>query len=761
MRELDSKSRKRIISRLRSGQRLSPTDRNSYLPTPPRGVRLSNLGLDCRSHRSLTNAGYRDDPQRLGDLTVEEALAIKSFGFRCLERYLVASIQWEHNLATSDQVESDVISFLESVRAAIVDGNCDSVLASRLPDPPLGASVADLQISVRVRNCLDDLGVLGGERPLSAFTIGTLLGTWSFGITSLSNLVDALILAFSHAGASQMPRSLFESPPTEPENFVEQAVELIARVEELLDGAVVADTDPRFREILKAAGCASSLELVAQLRAPRVRRRDIENATRFILALADTFYSSLENEALATRGLIDKPKHAAICRAFFGFGDRDATTLQAVGKEFGISRERVRQICKSKRLTTAGHRAHLPVLLDVHESIRSRVPATSSEIESQIGLTCCVEKNTEVGEIIKYARSMNLDFGLSEVRLGKTRLTIHSSDVDSLKTIRRRIKSSIDQFGAITARRLASGISGKAKLDRIVDLATLVLKADDNLIGIGNDPIWITSWDVDESRYASRILEILQVSRGLTVGALRRALRRDYRKGPFTPPSNVLKTITELIPAIMISGDHLSCVELNNQSAEAAHSDEATIVEILRKHGGIMERRELQPAVIARGVGDANYWRHLIYSSMLENYGSGVYGIVGSSPEPGVVEQLATSRPKVCGGHKDRGWTNNGNYWMVHKLSNAAIETGIVGVPAGARPHLLASYDISNPSIESGTVTISNNNMWGFRKWLWNIGAEPGDYFGLLFDNRCGTVSIFVGDESLGDGLMSDSLQCV
>lgn len=60
------------------------------LPRPPAGMKLEQFGLETRTSRCLSEAGYAAHPERLGDRTVGEILALRSFGARCLVDLLSA-----------------------------------------------------------------------------------------------------------------------------------------------------------------------------------------------------------------------------------------------------------------------------------------------------------------------------------------------------------------------------------------------------------------------------------------------------------------------------------------------------------------------------------------------------------------------------------------------------------------------------------------------------------------------------------------------
>ncbi|MCP3987184.1 MAG: hypothetical protein GY723_22585, partial [bacterium] len=54
------------------------------LPRPPEGMRLEDLRLENRTHNCLAREGFDTHPERLGDMTVTDLMAIRAFGTKSL-----------------------------------------------------------------------------------------------------------------------------------------------------------------------------------------------------------------------------------------------------------------------------------------------------------------------------------------------------------------------------------------------------------------------------------------------------------------------------------------------------------------------------------------------------------------------------------------------------------------------------------------------------------------------------------------------------
>lgn len=58
---------------------------------------------------------------------------------------------------------------------------------------------------------------------------------------------------------------------------------------------------------------------------------------------AQTMKNSLQDEIEAVLNIL-RPREQKVIRLYFGLGDKPEMTLEAIGRQFGVTRERARQI---------------------------------------------------------------------------------------------------------------------------------------------------------------------------------------------------------------------------------------------------------------------------------------------------------------------------------------------------------------------------------------------------------------------------------
>ena len=156
------------------------------------------------------------------------------------------------------------------------------------------------------------------------------------------------------------------------------------------------------------------------------------------------------------------------------------------------------------------------------------------------------------------------------------------------------------------------------------------------------------------------------------------------------------------------------------------------------------------------GMNRNSFYIYLTYSPILEKYGRGVYGLRGARVPPGLVERLAPPRRRgrVL---KDYGWTANGNVWVGYKLSEAAVTTGLISIPAAMSQHVLPRYDLFDAEgAEVGQVRPNGESAWRLSSYFSRRGGDPGDFLVLELDRDAGRAVVHVGDRELLETFAGD-----
>jgi hypothetical protein len=164
-----------------------------------------------------------------------------------------------------------------------------------------------------------------------------------------------------------------------------------------------------------------------------------------------------------------------------------------------------------------------------------------------------------------------------------------------------------------------------------------------------------------------------------------------------------------------------------------------------------MRREELEKRCGQEGMNVSTFYVYLGYSSIISRYAAGVYGLRGADISPSDVEALKWARQstKVL---KDYGWTADGQIWILYRLSEGQIKSGVISVPGSLKRFVKGRFELkAADGATIGTLVCKDNSAWGLGPFFRRRGGEPGDYMLLTVNLSQRAATIEIGDESLAD----------
>lgn len=226
------------------------------------------------------------------------------------------------------------------------------------------------------------------------------------------------------------------------------------------------------------------------------------------------------------------------------------------------------------------------------------------------------------------------------------------------------------------------------------------------------------------NRLRRRIGRVLSVAPRIAVEELRAAIRRDRRRGGPIPPACALLELCRQLPECRVNGnDVLATNPVHPLDLLRGH--EATIVGLLLKHGPVCPREHLQELAAKAGVAAPSFWRCLTVCPTITRYAPGVFGLTGATILPGQIESLILSIARARA-LQDHGWTEEGRVWIAYRLSQAAIATGVIGIPAPKRPYIEGAHELRTGAGEiAGKLVVRGSLAWGLASHLgkeWSRG---------------------------------------
>jgi hypothetical protein len=678
---------------------LSEEVREQHLPSLPKGTRIGDLDLDTRTRNCLRlpqRQGRIAGAEDLETFSIDDLLAIRGFGAKCLVDLLTSVETRILHPIDSRQVErtTNPQAFSEAsvpqVYPDISREDFELLLRNlRLPKFPLKLTLDELSLSDVTQRWLRDQGFDKNLPELRGMTIGELFAVPDFKLPHLVEVVRALGRHYSYTVGNYNDAKEADSPAAEP---------------------------------ARPAAPTTLEEELAFLASCRPKRQFSANLNR--------------NQRIAMR--------------YFGFDGMGGATLREIGETFGLTRERVRQICDRISKVYKHYKLPTPLLTRCISFIASQAPREADEVEEKLlseGLTIGkfrVEGIIRAGELF----GLEVPFTLDE---DKNRRVIVARDTPYVvKAINRCARHSIRRFGVATLLDVTAQVEKRLGTPIGVEAVSRILQRGPDFACLDEPGEWFWLSSLTKNRVASRVKKILAVAGQVRVGELRAGIARHHQMKGYAPPKRVLLAFCRQLPGYRVDRDMIVAdPQLDWQIT--LRGVELTMTRLLKQHGPIMRRAEFEALCIGAGIKRATFYVYLDYSPIIERYGTGVYGLRGAEVAPGEIEARLPARRsgRVL---LDHGWTSDGRIWIGYRLSEAMIASGVFSIPGGLKRFLEGAFVLHTADgLAIGTLALRGSAAWGLSPLFRRRGGEAGDTLVLCFDLSKRHATAQIGDEGLLD----------
>ena len=455
-------------------------------------------------------------------------------------------------------------------------------------------------------------------------------------------------------------------------------------------------------------------------------------------------------DVMASR-LVDHAErtHLIVAR-YLGWDGRGGATLQAVGDEFGMSRERVRQICAPVAKTLAATKPFAPALDRVLSVVAERIPAPVSAIEKTLvaeGLTAApffLEGLTKAAEVL----GRQVPFEITGQPGNRMVLSPQTLAVGN--RIVRCARKSVEHWGVTTIEDITAQVMEQLPEPVRSDFVTQILRGHQDFQWLDEAGGWFWLTSVSRNRLLNRINKVLSVSPGINVAELRAGVSRDRRMNGFVPPQRVILELCRQAAGYLVEGSTVSA-DPPVAWGDTLSETEQILLLALEENGSVMQRKELEELCVDLGMNRSTFSVYLGHSPILARYAPGVYGLRGADVEPGLVESLIPPRRRgrVL---KDYGWTTDGKVWLGFQLSEAMISSGVFTAPAAMKVFVSGEFLLKvEDGSPVGTAVVQESGAWGLGPFFRRRGGEPGDHLILVFDLAAREAVVHIGDADLLD----------
>jgi hypothetical protein len=523
---------------------------------------------------------------------------------------------------------------------------------------------------------------------------------------------------------------------------------LAARVDTIGELAALRSTD-----ILRwqHAGQKTLAELNSLLGSVGLKFSD-ENAFSELLKRGfppvDSEPTVLEEELYSVARAVGTERNAEILVRLWGWNGQAGRTLDSVGKEFALTRERVRQIEKRASQRLSKHRFELHFLRTAVSTLRTIVPDIESALGAALQERGVSRDPFSIESIQDAAERLRVEWPFEIVNLGNQRLLSLRGEGKTYSKAISLVQRITSERGCVNILSLASELQID---EQVVPALKLVLDAVSQIEWLDDSRTWLYSLTSARNRLFNLCAKILGVASRVHLSELRRAVSKSRRLA-MCPPQKVLGTFIERLGLGRVEE---SIVLANPGSGKAPTEDsaEGIMLGVLDKFGPAMDGDVFAEKCVAAGMNPITFYLYRLNSPVICALGKNVYCKVGTNVAAGTVEAIVGQRRTVTR-VSDFGWTSNGRLWFAFELALQIIAAGGIRLPNFVADLVQGDWQVVLPDeSEYGTVKCRELYIWSFRKQFVVLGAEPGDMAAFEFDLKSRKVLVKVGGPDLLEAL--------
>lgn len=480
-------------------------------------------------------------------------------------------------------------------------------------------------------------------------------------------------------------------------------------------------------------------------RAKIVRSLHLESVRKALAVAQGLFensYGSVCEEIDAILSAILEGRNRELVGKYWGFVGDKPRTLESVGQEYGMTRERVRQI--AQKAEDAVRDMWLPtdnIELALKQLAR-RAPLSLSEaqgfVSKQEG-----DPNLTVESLLNAADVFDLPCDTKIVREGDAYFVDKSDRTPSIHEMVIDFRKATSKSGCINIDRMSLRLTGG--LDSAQTIKS-VLKGLPETIWLDDGHSWAASAAPERSRLGNNIRKVLTVCDGIHVSELRNAVLR-YHRISFAPPQAVLLAFASKIAGYEVKDGKI--FRPKDFVPFELGELEAVLFDCFRTLGSPLPREKIEDFCIDhRGVNVNSFWVYLIYSPLVQRIAPGIFGLVGAPVPVGTVESLRANRKSD--GRTEHGWDSSGGLWYATRLDRVSLHMGMFFLPSFMLELTTGDWSILLPDgTPSGKAEVGEQGIKGLKSTLELSGSEPGDVMRILFDLTKKTAEVQVGDDEL------------
>lgn len=444
--------------------------------------------------------------------------------------------------------------------------------------------------------------------------------------------------------------------------------------------------------------------------------------------------------------LSDQEKRRAIMFADrYGVSGEDKTVLQVIADQFGLTRERVRQVVESMAERAGGLDFTLPSLTKLKAATCTEEVWTVANFEERhrnlLGGVSLSDADRFAREILGTSVAAISDRSFAHGVNALQPMIIHPAVQEIVVEVRTASLRMIRSCGAAHAM-FVTGLVSEA-IGKAVSISDVrnALFAIEGMQWLTPDEDWY--WlgpDTLNNRALEVVRKVLAVAgRKVDVEDLHQALcrsRRTYYKSESRAQPPEIEVPQEVLREILVRVPWLNVVQMDDfilteeiSIGEVLNSSEQAVVGVIEEHGGAAARNVFNRRFVKSGIFSLpNLQIVLAGSPVIQQFAFGVYGIRGREfPEKAFAEANASTSRLGSSVHvTDDGWCE-----FQLTVSEASLRNGVADIPKRvARVITSGTYTtegLANGTISLGTLKCSPTRTSGLTVLLRKAGIQAGE----------------------------------
>jgi len=410
---------------------------------------------------------------------------------------------------------------------------------------------------------------------------------------------------------------------------------LLVRIEAIPGARDIDFSDPRLDRMLRGLDYRSESvgALIDRLRQPGAmiaNRRALKSKLAELHPVLEQYRrQALEEELTEVFTSHLESRDREIIIRYLGWDGHEGRTLEEVGQQYGLTRERVRQI--SHRGLSLVYNAHVfaPVLERVLEVVVASVPISAETLRATLVEQGLSHLGLGPRAIAQAAELLNRPVEFQVLKVGSNELALLPRHVPLIPAITKAARSLVHGYGLASVAQLRARLAKTLPRQRVpMRLMIATLEVFEGFRWLDEQQTWFQFETGLDYGLPSLISKVLATVPTIGLADLHVAVGRYRRLRDRVPPVDVLKAYCHTLPWARVEGDTLHR-QPGTDLSQALSEVEQVLVDVLREHGPRLPRAEFMDLVADRDVNSHSFDAVSTGSPAVAQLGDGLYGLPG------------------------------------------------------------------------------------------------------------------------------------